>query len=151
MSLKLLGKTKYTENVVAGSVDMSTDVSNYKRSACIIPFSASETVAVGDGVIGFCVPAWMNGLNITAVTASVKTAGLTSGTTDVQVRRLRGATAADMLTTKVTLAVSAYTASNGTVNTSNDDIATGDIIFVDVDAVNGTPPVGLFVTLTFSN
>lgn len=151
MSLKQLGKTKYTESVVVGSVDMSTDPTNYKRSVCIVAFASGDTVATGDGTVGFCVPGWMNGLNLTDVDISVATAGATSGTTDVQIRRRRGAAVADMLTTKVTLATSTYTSSNGVVNGANDDLATGDIIFADVDAVNGTPPVGLFVTLTFSN
>ena len=142
---------KYTDSVVVSPVDMSADVSNYKRSTCIVPFASDETVTTGDGKIGFCVPAWMNGLNLSAVTASVVTAGGTSGTTDIQIRRLRDATAADMLTTKLTIATSTYTSSNGSINTSNDDLATGDLIYVDVDAVNGTPPVGLSVTLTFSN
>lgn len=141
MEAKLLGKTKYTEKVVTGDVD---------RSVCIVPFLSDETVVVGDGKIGFCVPANLNGKSLTAVQASVVTAGTTSGTTDIQVRRRRGASVADMLTTKVTLATATFTAGNGVINTSNDDIATGDLIYPDVDALNAVAPIGLSVTLTFS-
>jgi len=53
-----------------------------------------------------------------------------------------------MLSTKVTISASAYYANDGVVNTSNDDVATGDKIFVDVDSA-GTGTMGLSVTLTF--
>ena len=34
------------------------------------------------------------------------------------------------------------------INTSNDDLATNDVLRVDIDAVSTTPPQGLIVTLT---
>lgn len=135
---------------IATTAQALATVNARKRSFCLVPFASGTTVAVGDGTIGFCVPADMNGLNITAVTAAVKTAGASSGTTDIQVRRCRGAASADVLSTKVTLSVSEYSISDGVIDAANDDLATGDLIFVDVDAVNGTAPSGLSVTITAS-
>lgn len=124
------------------------EVAARKRSFCLVPFASDAAVTVGDGTIAFCVLADMNGLNVTAVTAGVATAGATSGSTDIQIRRKRGAASADVLSTKVTLSVGEYTISDGVINLSNDDLATGDLIFVDVDAINGTAPSGLSVTIT---
>jgi hypothetical protein len=53
-----------------------------------------------------------------------------------------------MLSTKVTIAASAYFAYDGVVNGANDDLNTGDKIYIDVDAA-GTGADGLSVTLTF--
>lgn len=119
------------------------------RSVCLMPFASNETVAIGDGTIGFCIPETMQWMRLAAVTAAVVTAGTGSGTTDIQLRRRRQASVADMLTKKLTLAVSTYSASNGVVDGNNNDTLTGDLFFVDVDAVNSTPPSGLSVTLTF--
>lgn len=149
----LVGQTTgntLSKKSLSGAATMDKDgVVTVVRSTCITPFASNETVATGDGTIGFCVPSSMNGLNLTAVTASVVTAGGTAGTTDIQVRRLRGATAADMLSTKVTLSISEYSASDGIPNPSFDDVATGDLIFIDVDTINTVAPSGLSVALTF--
>jgi hypothetical protein len=51
-----------------------------------------------------------------------------------------------MLSTKITVASGDYTASDGVVDTDNDDLQTGDLILVDVDAVHTTPAQGLWVT-----
>ena len=74
----------------------------------------------------------------------------------MQIRRSRGAATrsdADMLSTKLTIdsgeTSSATAATAAVVNTSNDDVATGDLIYVDVDAVSTTAPQGLTVVLVF--
>jgi hypothetical protein len=121
-----------------------------KESICIVAFATDQTVATGDGTISFVVPAELNGMNLTAATAGVYTAGTVGNTTDVQIRRRRAGASADMLSTKITLSVDEYHASDGVIDTDNDDIATGDMIMVDVDAVNDTAPEGLAVTMTFN-
>jgi hypothetical protein len=118
-----------------------------ERSVCIPIFDADTVVTTGDGIIAFCVPFSLNGFNLVDVCANVY--GVSSaGTIDVQVRRRRAATNADMLSTKVTIAASAYFAYDGVVNGANDDLNTGDKIYIDVDAA-GTGADGLSVTLTF--
>ena len=111
-------------------------------------FDSSESLVVGDGTVALPIPLEFNGLNLTDALCTVNTKGVT-GTTDVQVRRRRAGAEVDMLSTKVTIG-DEYFARDGVVNTSNDDIATGDEIYLDVDAIHsGTAAKGLSVILTF--
>lgn len=116
------------------------------------PFLAGSTVSTGDnaGSIAFRVPVEMNGWNLVSVGAAVVTAG-TTGTTDVQVRNITQG--ADMLSTVITIdsgeTDSSTAATPPVIDATNDDVATGDQIVVDVDAVSTTPPEGLIVTLGF--
>jgi len=121
------------------------------KSFCIVVKESDANTAVADGKSAFVVPASMNGMNIVAATASVHTAG-TTNTTDIQIRRRRVTTDVDVLSTKITIdstEQSSVTADAPLViNTSNDDLATGDNIYVDVDAISTTPATGLSVTIT---
>ena len=91
----------------------------------------------------------MNGYDLTEVICGVYDKGVT-GTTNVMIHRRRGGVDVDMLSAAVTIGDEWY-ASDGSIDTSNDDVATGDTIVVDVDAVHsGTAPNGLTVTLKFS-
>lgn len=121
------------------------------NSIIISNFDGDTDVATGDGVLFATIPFWLDGYELIGATASVDTAGATAGTTDIVIRRSRLAVDADMLSVPITLSVGEYTASDGTVDTANDDVNTGDRLFVDVDAVNGTAPKGLSVVLTFYN
>lgn len=110
-------------------------------------FASGAAVTVGNGTVGMVVPAFMSGMNVTDVVASVHDKGIT-GTTDIQIRRRRDGVDADVLTTKVTLG-DEFSVSDEEVDTGNDDLATGDILYVDVDTVHsGTPPNGLTVVIT---
>ena len=53
-----------------------------------------------------------------------------------------------MLSSAISIA-SGATSGTGTVDTSHDDVATGDIIRIDVDTLSTTKPKGLIVTLAF--
>lgn len=123
-----------------------------ERGFSISSFPAGTNVAVGDGTTAFVVPAFMNGMNLVAAVAGVHTAG-TTGTMDIQIRRRRSTTNADMLTVKLTIdsteADSTTAATGITIDSANDDIQTGDKIYIDVDAVHTTPAQGLSTTLTF--
>lgn len=119
-----------------------------KRSVSLIVFPDNIDVTTGDGTSPILIPFDLNGYELDDAIAGVDEQGVT-GTTDVQIRRRRGAAEVDMLSTKITVGAEYY-ARDGVINTSNDDIATGDKIYVDVDAVHsGTAPKGLTVTLTF--
>lgn len=127
--------------------------SNYgKFVASILVFDDSQNVAAGDGAgdVFWRVPAILSGFNLVAVAAQVQTAG-TTNTTDIQVRNVTQA--ADMLTTKITIDStekdSSTAAAAAVIDAANDDVATGDEIRIDVDAVSTTPPKGLVVELTF--
>lgn len=112
--------------------------------------SGSASLATGDGQSFFRVPEELNGMNLTGVAAAVYTAG-TTNTLDVQIRNKTQA--ADMLSTKITIDTtetdSSTAATPAVIDTSNDDVATGDIIAIDIDAVHSTPAKGLVVQLRF--
>ena len=102
--------------------------------------------AVVDGKVGYCVPSTYHGWKINNVIAGVHTKGVT-GTMDIQIRRRRAGTDNDVLSTKVTVGDEFY-AADGVVDEDYNTMATGDIIFIDIDTVHTTPAKGLFVTLT---
>jgi hypothetical protein len=129
-----------TPDALAGSI-FGTRVTG------LAPFQSGTAVATGDGTVAIPITAELNGMNIINVTAIVHDKGIT-GTTDIQVRRRRAGSDVDVLSTKVTIG-DEYFAADGVVNTSNDDLATGDALYVDVDAVHsGTPPNGLTVAIS---
>ena len=121
------------------------------RAFSIAVFDSDVNCAAGDGKLGFCVPATMAGMDVTDIVCTSYTAG-TTGTMDVQLRRRRVATDVDVLSTVVTVdstEPSSITAATGhTIDTANDDLLEGDLLFIDVDAVQTTPAKGLTVTVT---
>jgi len=113
-------------------------------------FDFTTDTATGDGKFYFHVPASMTGMDLVTVHAEVITAG-TTGTTDIQIHNVTDA--ADMLSTVITID-SAETGSDtaatpAVINTATDDVATNDVLRVDVDAVSTTAAKGLLVTLEF--
>lgn len=102
-------------------------------------------VTIGTGMLFFLVPASLNGKTLTSLHAGLTGAG--SGVVEVTLTRVRGGTA-DMLSTHVTIdagELSSYTAAVASVvDTSNDDLATGDFLRVDVVG-DGTDAEGLVV------
>lgn len=153
------------EGATAAETNTGTDTARYVHpdglaasyagtKAVSLPITAlvSDDHATGDGQAWFVVPACLNGMNLVGVVATVATAG-TTGTADFQLRRVRSGSAVDMLSTKITIdstETSTTTAATAAViNTSNDDVATGDIIYLDVDAVQTTKAKGGAVGLEF--
>ena len=115
-------------------------------------FAPTADVTTGDGAAYFHTPADLAGMDLIGASALVITAG-TTGTTDVQIARVRSGTPADMLSTKITIdsteTDSATAATAAVINGSNDDLATSDILRIDVDATATTKAKGLLVTLRF--
>lgn len=113
-------------------------------------FGDDENVAAGDGRLIMLVPESANGLNLVAAHAFVTTVS-SSGTPTIQIRNVTDAQ--DMLSTRITIdqsEIHSYTAATQPViNTSYDDVVTGDRLAVDVD-VTGTGTKGLGVILTFA-
>lgn len=128
--------------------DLIDAVGTNRRGFGISVFGSNEQVSAGDGVVGFAVPESMNNLNMVGATATVYIKGVT-GSTSIQIRRRRSNVDADMLSTQLTLG-DQYYSSNGVIDEDNDDIQTGDQIYVDVDTVHsGDAPFGLSVTVEF--
>ena len=111
----------------------------------------TTTLTTGDGKVIVCIPASLGGADLTAAHAFVTTVSSSRNLPTVQIRNVTQT--ADMLTTRITIDASEFTsysaAAAPVIDTGNDDVATGDLIAVDVD-VAGTGAKGLGVILTFT-
>lgn len=115
---------------------------------------ASESCATGDlsGNVFFTFPSDLAGssYNLVGVMLSSHTAG-TTGTMTVQIHNVTQG--ADMLSTRVTVdsaeKTSLTAATPAVIDTSNDDVAKGDEIRVDIDTCHTTPSLGVQPTLYF--
>jgi hypothetical protein len=123
----------------------------YKRPVeVVIQVSDPNGAAIttGDGKAYFPIPALLNGANLTAANASLTTVS-SSGDPLIQIHNLTQT--ADMLSTRITIQANELHSKDGTpgvVDANNDDVATGDLIRVDVDTA-GTGAKGLSIILRF--
>lgn len=143
-----------TPDGLAGSATFGTKVVEIEI------FPAGTAATTGDGKAYFIVTAALNGMNLVGARANVYTAG-TTGTINIDLARCAAAatgnvcsgTVADMLSTNITIDSgendTATAATAAVIDTANDDVATGQIIRVDVDAIHTTPSQGAIVALTF--
>lgn len=142
---------------VYSTSEVATELADQKRCvAILVSDPGGSAITTGDGKAVFRVPSILNGHNLVSVGASVSTVS-SSGIPTVQLRRMRrtsatAQSAADMLSTKLTIDATEFDSADATnaaaIDTSNDDVQTGDQINVDID-VAGTGAKGLVVTLTF--
>jgi hypothetical protein len=120
------------------------------RYVQITCFDYGTDVATGDGKGYLIIPAALNGMNLVSVHAKVITAG-TTNTTDIQIANVTDSV--DMLSTKITIdsgeTGSDTAATAAVIDTTKDDVATNDLLRIDVDAKSTTAPKGLIVTLGF--
>lgn len=119
------------------------------KEMVVVDFTTSLTT--GDGKYYIHIPASFNGMNLITVHAEVITAGIT-GTTDIQIRNVTDSV--DMLSTELTIdsneTGSDTAVTPAVIDTTKDDVATNDLLAVDIDAISsGTAPKGLLVTLEF--
>jgi len=114
-------------------------------------FDDATVITTGENKLIFCVPASLGGCDLTAAHAFVTTVS-SSGLPSVGIRNITQASV-EMLTTNITIDASefsSYTAATAPViDSGNKDVATGDLVAVDVDAA-GTGAKGLGVILTFT-
>lgn len=116
--------------------------------AVAIDFTTAMTT--GDGKGYFTIPQALGGMDLVKVHARVITAG-TTGTCSIQIANVTQAV--DMLTTKITID-SAETGSDtaatpAVIDTANDDVASYDVLRVDVDTIHTVAALGLIITLEF--
>jgi hypothetical protein len=106
-------------------------------------------LTTGDGKANVWIPAVLNGLNLVDADAAVSTVS-SSGDPTIQVRNVTDA--CDMLSTRITIDATEKTswtaATAPVIDTSHDDVATGDQLAIDVDGA-GTGTKGLQVILRF--
>lgn len=115
-----------------------------------VVFDFTTENSTGDGKYYIHIPPALNGLNLTYVHAEVITAG-TTGTETIQIHNLTQT--ADMLSTEITIDTgetgSDTAATPPVIDEAEDDVATNDVIRIDIDGVHTTAAEGLVVTLGF--
>lgn len=123
-----------------------------RTGGVLISPTSGASPSDGDSKAYFRVTEEMAGLTLQDVAASCSTPG-TAGATTIQIRRVRGGTPVDMLTTPITIDAnetdSDTAATPAVIDTNNNDIQEGDQIHIDLDSVSsGT--LGVFVSFTFN-
>jgi len=96
-----------------------------------------------------CIGATLDGFNLKDVTVTCDTLGGSGSTATVQIERFRNGTLINMLSSAVTVSDSEYTASDGTINTTYDDVQKGDKLRVKYSGTGLTAKKGLVVNLEF--
>jgi hypothetical protein len=116
----------------------------------IVVIDYTTSVTTGDGKAYFVVPTELTGMNLVRVAATVITAGTTNSTT-IAVYNLTDT--AEMLSVLMNIETgetsTRTSATPGTIDTAEDDVVTGDVLRIDIDAVSTTAPKGLIVELVF--
>lgn len=128
-----------TPDALAGSV-MGT------KGFCVIAVAPTTDVSATDGKAYIMIPPCMNGMNLVSANASVVTAGTTNATT-IDIYNVTDSH--DMLSTAISIASAGTVGTAGTVNASYDDVATNDILRIDVTSASTTNAKGLQVILEF--
>ena len=137
------GTTTNLDNLTSHLKGIDEAIKDYARTKyfCFVPYESDDDTAVFNGTVGFCIPPSMTGMNIFSVTATTYAAGV-GGTLSIQLRRSRAGTDVDILSTKCTIDSTEYSSTTAAtpyvINTSNDDLVTGDLIFCDIDGVHST-------------
>ena len=123
-------------------------------------FAGATDITEGPGKAHVAIPPGLNGMDLVDVQLEVVTAG-NGSTVDVGLDRIRKsgsgwASAVDMMTTNCTIESQHVSSSTNTgtefaINSSNADVATSDIIQINVDGDGGNTTIaeGLIVTMGF--
>jgi hypothetical protein len=113
-------------------------------------FDAANSTYVKDGAAFFRVPVRLNGMDLISCAATVYTAG-TTGNLDIQIRNKTDSV--DMLSTKMRVETTetdtSTSAQPGVIDTTKDDVATGDVLAIDIDSIQTTAALGLYVEMRF--
>ncbi|MDP6584703.1 MAG: hypothetical protein QF535_08585, partial [Anaerolineales bacterium] len=140
--------------------DASHEVERAILPESILPFvertvimkCVADTIApvTGDGITHFTIPSTLDGKNLFSAQAHVYTAGTASSITNVQIHNT--GTGYDMLSTPITIDLNetdSSTAATPPVIGGQNDVSTGDVIRIDIDAV-ATDTKGLEIRMVFS-
>ena len=134
---------------VADSKAVSVSVGANTKSVSLKVFADSTAISTGDGKMYWTIPSDFAGMNLIEAHAHVYTVS-TAGTPTIQIHNATDAQ--DMLTTRITIDAnendSLTAAAAPVIDATHDDVASGDVIRIDVD-VAGTSTKGLEVRLVF--
>lgn len=129
--------------------DASSAADKLKRAVVLKVYHEDSAVETGDGKMYFTVPDLLSGMNLVSCGAHVYSSAA-SGKVEVMINNVTSG--ADMLTSAIEIdagEIDSTTASSAcAIDTSNDGVAAGEEIRVDVDAA-GSSTTGLEVRLTF--
>lgn len=144
-ALELLTAAKL--NAMQGNITFLYDLSILPRPHGVL-LNTDVALTTGDDKYRFTIPSMLNGWNITGVVAT-RSAG-----TGVPAFQLRNVTdSVDVLSTKVTIdsgeTSSATAATPAVIDTTKDDVATGDIFAWDCD-VSGTGTFYTYLIVEFT-
>jgi len=107
--------------------------------------------STGDGITHVTIPSTLNGKNLLSVEAHVYTAGSGGSLTNIQIHNLtRGL---DILATPITIDLNekdSSTAATPVVIGGDNNVSTGDVLRIDVDAVS-TGTLGLEIRMVFTS
>ena len=132
-------------DLVQGNVDYGVS-----RNLGIDLVGSDTAVAVATSTSANSATVTLNGMNVTDAVCTVDDKGVT-GTTDVALVRRRAGADVYVFSTNITIG-DEWFASDETINTSNDDILTGDRFFWEIKGVHsGTAPNGLDCNFIASN
>ena len=145
ITLASIAETSAGTNAAKAVTPDSLAGSSYGTRYIPLTFADPNTTpTTGDAQAHCVIPADFNGYDIVSVLGCVTTVS-SCGTPTMALRRLRSGSAVDVLSTNVTIDASEYTsgstATPSVINTSNDDLQTGDILLADLDVV-GTSAKG---------
>lgn len=133
-----------TSTTLAVTPDALAGSNAFTKSVVIEVFGPTTDVTSGDGKAYVLVPAALNGMDVISVKARVITAGTTNATT---IDLYNVTDSVDILSSAASIASASTAVASGTVNTSNDSLATDDLLRVDVTTVSTTAPKGLYVVI----
>lgn len=128
-----LGSTNLNANMA--NLDYLKNKADQMIRSCLV-FYQTQSLSTGDGKYGFSVPIWLNGYDVAGVWAHVWTVS-SSGVITAQ---LRNATQGfDVLSTALTIDENEHNSSDAAtpavINTSNDNLTTGDEMYIDMDGI----------------
>ena len=112
----------------------------------IIAVDAATSLTVADWKAYVVVPACMNWMKLIRAQAVVNTAGTTNATT-IDIYNVTQT--ADMLSWAISIASAWTVGTVWTIDTDNDDVATNDVLRIDVTSMSTIAPKGLIVVLEF--
>jgi hypothetical protein len=139
--------TTGTDTTRAITPNALADSTIFGRKVVSIEVVAGATdVTTGDGKAYITIPEALNGMNLVRANATVVTAGTTNATT-VMVHNKTDAQ--DMLSGAISIASGGTVGTVGTINTTYDDVATNDVLRIDIDSVSTTAPKGITAVLEF--
>jgi hypothetical protein len=144
-------ETTNLQNQIDTTTSNLNDVNYRSKNVEIILVSGLDTLTVGDkkGDFEFTIPPELNGYNLIDADAAVFTVS-SSGLPTFQIANITDGV--DMLSTKITIDANEYNsysaATQPVIDTTKDDVATGDRLRFDCD-VAGTGTKGFSILLTF--